>query len=206
MVSVQADGCAPIVRAFEAGHDRAEPVVGAHTIADGLRVPAAIGDFLMLRILRESGGTALSVDDEAMVEGMRRLGRLEGVSAAPEGGAALAALDRLIADGTIAADDLVVLFNTGGALKYLDVFSGVTDPQSPERHANRAGGLDHVEAAGRHGLRLPDDVLERHGRDVGRVEGHHPIGLAALQQLHGFAAEARGEDAIEAVGDPPRCR
>ncbi len=121
MVSVQADGCAPVVRAFEAGHDRAEPVVGAHTIADGLRVPAAIGDFLMLRILRESGGTALSVGDDAMVDGMRRLGRFEGVSAAPEGGAALAALDRLIANGTIAADDLVVLFNTGGALKYLDV-------------------------------------------------------------------------------------
>ena len=121
MVSVQADGCAPVVRAFEAGHDRAEPIVGAHTIADGLRVPAAIGDFLMLRILRESGGTALSVGDDAMVDGMRRLGRFEGVSAAPEGGAALAALDRLIANWTIAADDLVVLFNTGGALKYLDV-------------------------------------------------------------------------------------
>jgi threonine synthase len=119
MVSVQADGCAPIVRAFEAGHDRAEPVVGAHTIADGLRVPAAVGDFLMLRILRHSGGTALSVADDQMVEGMRRLGSLEGVSAAPEGGAALAALDRLVAGGTIAPDDVVVLFNTGGALKYL---------------------------------------------------------------------------------------
>jgi threonine synthase len=121
MVSVQADGCAPIVRAFEAGRDRAEPVVGAHTIADGLRVPAAVGDFLMLRILRESGGTALSIPDAAMVDGMRRLGSSEGISAAAEGGAALAALDRLLAAGTISSDDVIVLFNTGGALKYLDV-------------------------------------------------------------------------------------
>ncbi len=123
MVSVQAEGCAPIVRAFQSGSDHAERVVNAHTIADGLRVPAAIGDFLMLRILRDSAGTAVTVTDAAMVEGMRRLGRLEGVSAAPEGGAALAALDQLIAAGTIHRDDLVVLFNTGGALKYLDILT-----------------------------------------------------------------------------------
>jgi threonine synthase len=123
MVSVQADGCAPIVRAFAAGRDCAEPVVDAHTIADGLRVPAAVGDFLMLRILRESGGTALSIPDAAMIDGMRRLGSSEGISAAPEGGAALAALDRLLAAGKISDDDVVVLFNTGGALKYLDVLA-----------------------------------------------------------------------------------
>ena len=123
MVSVQAEGCAPIVRAFQSGSDHAERVVNAHTIADGLRVPAAIGDFLMLRILRDSAGTAVPVTDAAMVEGMRRLGRLEGVSAAPESGAALAALDQLIAAGTIHRDDLVVLFNTGGALKYLDILT-----------------------------------------------------------------------------------
>jgi threonine synthase len=121
MVSVQADGCAPIVRAFEEGRDRAVPIVGARTIADGLRVPAAVGDFLMLRILRDSGGTAVSVADDQMVEGMKRLGSYEGVSAAPEGGAALAALDQLIARGLISPDEVVVLFNTGGALKYLDV-------------------------------------------------------------------------------------
>ena len=119
MVSVQADGCAPIVRAFAAGRDHAEPIAGARTIADGLRVPAAVGDFLMLRVLRESAGTAVAVTDDAMVDGMRRLGRFEGVSAAPEGGAAVAALDYLVANATIAADDLVVLFNTGGAYKYM---------------------------------------------------------------------------------------
>jgi threonine synthase len=121
MVSVQAEGCAPIVRAFEAGNETAEPVLHAHTLADGLRVPRAIGDFLMLRAIRESGGTALSVPDAAMVEGMRRLGRLEGISAAPEGGATLAALDVLVARGLVGRDERVVLFNTGGALKYLEV-------------------------------------------------------------------------------------
>lgn len=121
MVSVQAEGCAPIVRAFQQGADRAEPWHGAATIADGLRVPRAIGDFLILRALRESGGTALAVTDAAMVEGMLELGLREGVSASPEGGATLAALQQLVADESVKREDSVVLLNTGGALKYLDV-------------------------------------------------------------------------------------
>ena len=123
LVSVQPDGCAPIVRAFHDGADTAEPWVGATTIADGLRVPAAVGDMLVLRALRASGGTALAVPDDEMVEGMRDLGRREGIGAAPEGGATLAALRRLRANGTVGADDRVVLLNTGGALKYLDVLN-----------------------------------------------------------------------------------
>lgn len=110
------------MRAFEAGDDTAAPWEGATTIADGLRVPRAIGDFLMLRAIRESGGTAVAVPDNAMVEGMREIGQTEGVSAAPEGGA-VAAIKRLIADRLIRRDDVVVLFNTGGALKYLDVLT-----------------------------------------------------------------------------------
>ena len=121
MVSVQAEGCAPIVTAYRAGADHAEPSVNPHTIADGLRVPNPVGDFLMLRAIRESGGTAIAVSDDSMVDGMRRLGRLEGISAAPEGGATLSALDALVAAGQIGQDDVVVLFNTGGALKYLEV-------------------------------------------------------------------------------------
>ena len=121
MVSVQAEGCAPIVRAFRAGADRAEPWEGARTAADGLRVPRAIGDFLILRALRESGGTALAVSDDAMVAAMREMGAAEGISAAPEGGATLVALRALLALGTIPPSDRVVLFNTGGALKYLDL-------------------------------------------------------------------------------------
>jgi threonine synthase len=121
MVSVQAEGCAPIVRAYERGDETAQPWVGASTIADGLRVPRAIGDFLILRAVRESGGTALAVADRAMIDGMLEIGAAEGVSAAPEGGAALAAIKRLLDDRLIKRDDSVVLFNTGGALKYLEV-------------------------------------------------------------------------------------
>jgi threonine synthase len=121
MVTVQAAGCAPIVRAFAAGTEKAAPWEDAHTIADGLRVPKAIGDFLVLRALRESHGDAVAVGDAEMVTGMRDLGRLEGISAAPEGGAALHALRVLIGSGRIRPHDSVVLFNTGGALKYLDV-------------------------------------------------------------------------------------
>jgi threonine synthase len=121
MVSVQADGCAPIVRAFDTGADKAAAWEHAATIADGLRVPRAIGDFLILRAIRESGGTAVAVSDAEMVDGMLTMGRTEGLSAAPEGGATLAALRRLMAAGTIQPSESVVLFNTGGALKYLDV-------------------------------------------------------------------------------------
>jgi len=123
MVSVQAEGCAPIVRAFDEGADKARPWEGATTIADGLRVPRAIGDSLILRAVRESGGTALSVADRSMVAGMRELGSREGISAAPEGGAALAALERLVTSGRITPHESVVLFNTGGAIKYLDVLN-----------------------------------------------------------------------------------
>jgi threonine synthase len=121
MVSVQAQHCAPIVKAFEEGAERSEMWTGARTIADGLRVPKAIGDFLVLRAVRESGGTALAVSDADMVAGMREMGAEEGISAAPEGGAALHALRLLIDAGRIGSDDTVVVFNTGGALKYLDV-------------------------------------------------------------------------------------
>jgi threonine synthase len=121
MVSVQASGCAPIVRAFEDGTERAAPWENAHTAADGLRVPKAIGDFLILRAIRESGGTAVAVSDSEMVEDMIEIGSKEGISAAPEGGAALSAIRKLTVQGRIKRTESVVLFNTGGALKYLDV-------------------------------------------------------------------------------------
>lgn len=123
MVSVQAEGCAPIVQAFDEGADRAAPWPDARTLADGLRVPRAIGDFLVLRAIRESGGTAVAVSDRDMVRGMRDLGAREGISAAPEGGAALHALRMLVSARQVGADDTVVLFNTGGALKYLEVLA-----------------------------------------------------------------------------------
>jgi threonine synthase len=121
MVSVQAEHCAPIVKAFEEGKERSAIFPDARTVADGLRVPKAIGDFLVLRALRESGGTAVAVTDADMVRDMKELGALEGISAAPEGGASLTALKHLLDRGVVASADTVVLFNTGGALKYLDV-------------------------------------------------------------------------------------
>jgi threonine synthase len=123
MVSVQPSGCAPIVRAFHEGTEKARLWENPYTIADGLRVPRAPGDFLMLRVLRASGGTGVSVDDAELVSDMRAMGTLEGISAAPEGAASLSALRRLIAAGRIQPDETVVLFNTGGALKYLDVLA-----------------------------------------------------------------------------------
>lgn len=121
MVSVQTEGCAPIIRAFDNGAETAGTWEGAHTVADGLRVPRAIADFLILRTLRESGGAAVAVSDEQMVQNMKAMGRIEGVSAAPEGGAALSAVRALVAAGRIKPHETVVLFNTGGALKYLDL-------------------------------------------------------------------------------------
>jgi threonine synthase len=123
MVTVQASGCAPIIRAFDEGAEKSMMWEGAHTVADGLRVPKAIGDFLVLRAVRDSGGAAVAVDDADMVAGMRDLGALEGISAAPEGGAALHALRVLIHACRIQPHHKVVLFNTGGALKYLDVLA-----------------------------------------------------------------------------------
>jgi len=120
LVSVQAAGCAPIVRAFAAGEDRARPWEGAQTRAAGLRVPAAIGDFLILRALRASEGTALAVDDQELMSAARQGAALTGVLVAPEGGAVLAAAARLRTSGWLERDARVVLFNTGTALSYPD--------------------------------------------------------------------------------------
>ncbi|MBA4170615.1 MAG: threonine synthase [Chloroflexi bacterium] len=118
MVVVQSDGCAPIVRAFEAGADHAEPWTDAHTLASGIRVPAAIGDYLILRAVRDSGGTALTVSDEEITQAQLTMARLTGIYAAPEGAATFAALPHLVASGFLAGDERVVLFNTGTGLKY----------------------------------------------------------------------------------------
>ena len=121
MVSVQASGCAPIVKAFGEGRETAEPWQNAKTVASGLRVPQAVADFLMLRALRESNGTALSVSDEEMIAEIPRLGRAEGIFFCPEGAACAAALRRLMQNCWVKPTDEVVLFNTASGLKYLDV-------------------------------------------------------------------------------------
>jgi len=122
MFTVQADGCAPIVRAFDSGATSATEFLGAHTRASGLRVPKAIGDFLMLEALRKSGGGAVAVSDDAMIAAVREMGSAEGVFAAPEGGAACAALRLLLASGQVKPEESIVLFNTSTGLKYLECF------------------------------------------------------------------------------------
>jgi threonine synthase len=122
MFAVQAAGCAPIVRAFEAAEKTAAEFQDAHTIASGLRVPKAIGDFLILKILRESDGGALSVDDEEMIRVAREIGVKEGLFICPEGAACFAALKRLRSGGKIASGERIVIFNTGSGIKYLEAY------------------------------------------------------------------------------------
>ncbi len=122
MISVQAAGCAPIARAFDAGERFATEFENAHTSASGLRVPKAIADFIMLDLIRSSGGTAVTVTDEQMLEGAKQLGRATGIFAAPEGGAVVAGAQALLDNGFISAHETVVLFNTGSGLKYLEAF------------------------------------------------------------------------------------
>src|SRR5688572_30182175 len=123
MVTVQAAGCAPIVRAFEAGKRFADEFPNAHTTASGLRVPKAIGDFLILDALRSSGGTALAVSDDELIAATKEIGAAEGIFCAPEGAACLPALKKLMADGAVKASDRVVLFNTGSGVKYPESYS-----------------------------------------------------------------------------------
>jgi threonine synthase len=118
LVVTQAEGCAPIVTAFDQGREESQLWEGAETIAAGLRVPKALGDFLVLKAVRETGGTAVAVSDEEILDAMRALARDAGILAAPEGAATLAAARRLRERGDLGADDRVVLINTGTGLKY----------------------------------------------------------------------------------------
>jgi threonine synthase len=124
MFTVQASGCQPIVRAFKSGEKFAAEHVGAHTKASGLRVPKAIGDFIMLDALHRSGGGAIAVTDEEMISSTREVGAAEGVFVAPEGAACYAALKQLLAEKTISPDESTVLFNTSTGLKYLECYGG----------------------------------------------------------------------------------
>ncbi|HEX8772532.1 MAG TPA: threonine synthase [Pyrinomonadaceae bacterium] len=122
MVTVQAAGCAPIVRAFEEGKREAAEFENAATVASGLRVPRAIGDFLILDALRESGGTAISVTDEELIAAVAEIGASEGLFCAPEGAACLPALRKLVERGEVDRTERIVLFNTGAGVKYLESF------------------------------------------------------------------------------------
>jgi threonine synthase len=140
MVSVQAAGCAPIVRAFEAGDRFAAEFENARTIASGLRVPKAIGDFLILDAIRESGGTAITVTDDEMLEGSREMARTTGIFASPEGGACVPALRKLLERGDVKSNEKVVLFNTGSGIKYLEAFDQELKAVTPRSQAKSGLG------------------------------------------------------------------
>jgi threonine synthase len=125
VVSVQAEGCAPIVKAYEAGERHAETWQDAHTIAPGIRVPAAIADYLILDAVRQSGGTAVSVSDEEILAAMAEMARLEGIFAAPEGAATYAGYKKLLSRGVLDAAESVVLFQTGSGLKTHELVSRI---------------------------------------------------------------------------------
>jgi threonine synthase len=123
MIAVQAAGCQPVVQAFENGQSRAKLFENASTIASGLRVPKPLGDFLIIRAIRESRGTAIAVTDEELLEAGMELASKEGVFVAPEGAACVAAVRTLLNDGFLDSSERIVIYNTGAGLKYLEAYS-----------------------------------------------------------------------------------
>jgi len=140
MIAVQAEGCQPIVRAFNEGAEASRFWDGAATVAAGLRVPKPLGDRLTLKAVRESGGCAIAVPDRELMDAGIRLAAEEGIFAAPEGAACVAAAERLVRDGFLKPDDKIVIYNTGSGLKYLEAYS-VRFPRTAAGEADKLGGL-----------------------------------------------------------------
>ncbi len=140
MIAVQTEGCQPVVRAFERGESKTQFWENAHTVAAGLRVPKPLGDALMLEAIRKSAGTAIAVSDQELLDASLELGALEGIFAAPEGGACVAALKKLLATGFLKPDERILLYNTGAGLKYLEAFS-TRFPRATASEQDKLGGL-----------------------------------------------------------------
>jgi threonine synthase len=140
MIAVQAEGCQPVVKAFEAGEDHVEMFANASTVAAGLRVPKPLGDRLMLKAIKESGGCAIAISDREMLDAGADLAADEGVFPAPEGGACVAAARKLIESGFLKSSDRIVLYNTGSGLKYLEAYA-IRFPRQFVSEADKLGGL-----------------------------------------------------------------
>jgi len=140
MIAVQTEGCQPVVRAFERGESKSQFWENAHTVAAGLRVPKPLGDVLMLDAIRKSDGTAIAVSDEELLDATLELSRDEGIFAAPEGGACVSALRKLLANGFLKSDERIVLYNTGAGTKYLEAFS-TRFPRTTASEQDKLGGL-----------------------------------------------------------------
>ena len=141
MIAVQSTGCAPIPKAFDEGKPASEAWANAATLAAGLRVPKAYGDYIILDILRKSGGTAVAVSDAEIMEALREWAQREGIFAAPEGAASLAAYRRLRASGFLKPGEVTVLFNTGSGLKYIDVIAAAMETAAAPAGGRQAGGI-----------------------------------------------------------------
>jgi threonine synthase len=141
LVAVQATGCAPIVRAFESGAESSQPWPDAHTVAFGINVPKALGDFIVLDALRDTGGTAVAVDDEDLLQDVRLAGRLEGMFMCPEGAATVTATRILRERGWLSSDDQTVLLNTGAGIVYPDTVKVAVTPLA------RDADIDLAESA-----------------------------------------------------------
>jgi threonine synthase len=140
MIAVQAEGCQPVVRAFEEHEARSRFWEGAHTVAAGLRVPKPLGDFLVLEAVRKSGGTAIAVSDAEMLDAGARLASEEGIFAAPEGAACVTACEKLLASGFLKSTDRIVLYNTGSGLKYGEAYA-TRFPRAASGEQDKLGGL-----------------------------------------------------------------
>jgi len=140
MIAVQPEGCQPVVRAFERGEPRSQFWEHAATVAAGLRVPKPLGDFLILEALRASAGTAVAVSDAELLDAGIQLAREEGMFAAPEGAACVAALGKLLASGFLKADERIVIYNTGAGLKYLEAYA-TRFPRTAMSEQDKLGGL-----------------------------------------------------------------
>ena len=140
MIAVQAAGCAPIVKAFEEGAQKSQFWNDASTVASGLRVPKALGDFLVLQAVRESGGTAIAISDSELIDAGLQLAAEEGMFVAPEGAACVAAAEKLIRSGFLKQDARIVIYNTGSGLKYLETYA-TRFPRTASGETDKLGGL-----------------------------------------------------------------
>ena len=140
MIAVQVEGCQPVVRAFERGEARSQFWDNAWTVAAGLRVPKPLGDFLILDAVRASGGTAIAVSDAELIDAGIQLAREEGIFAAPEGAACVAALEKLLASGFLKPEERIVIYNTGAGLKYLEAYA-IRFPRVSAGEQDKLGGL-----------------------------------------------------------------
>jgi threonine synthase len=140
MIAVQVEGCQPVVRAYQQGAQRSEFWDNASTVASGLRVPKPLGDFLVLEAVRQSGGTAIAVSDEELIDAGIQLAADEGMFVAPEGSACISALEKLLQSGFLRPDEKIVIYNTGAGLKYLEAYA-TRFPRTSSSEQDKLGGL-----------------------------------------------------------------